>query len=345
MRAARFHGSRTPIAIDDLPDPRPGFGEVVVRVAACGICASDLHFVNGDVPLPVRPPITLGHEASGTIEAVGADVPGWREGDRVSLTGGRPCMACPSCLAGRVEECENFLVMGSHYDGAWAELLRVPASQLVRLPDSVSFEHGAIACDAVATPFAALTDRGALRPGERVGIWGIGGLGTHAVQIARLAGASFVLAVDPLPAARERATALGADLALDPSEDVPSALRAATGGRGLDVAVEMVGVPAAVKQALTSLARGGRVVVAGQSLETLDAGPILALSWFGLSLLGHLGYERRHLEDVIELIARGRLDLSASVSDRLPLDAINDGIERLTRKDEPTVRLVVLPNG
>src|SRR5438105_15746518 len=177
------------------------------------------------MPLPVAPPITMGHEASGVVIAVGSDVPVWTCGDRVSLAAGKACMACAACAAGRLEDCRNSQIMGIHYDGTWAQAVRVRWYAVARLPDEVSFEHGAIACDAVATPFAALTGRGNLRPGERVGIWGIGGLGTHAVQIARPAGASFAVGIDPLEAARDRAKSLGADLVLDPKDDVPNAIR------------------------------------------------------------------------------------------------------------------------
>ena len=208
----------------------------------------------------------------------------------------------------------------------------------------MSFEHAAIACDAVSTPYAALVERAALRAGEYVGIWGIGGLGTHAVQIARLLGAGFVAAVDPLPAARERALRLGADVALDPAaDDVVGEIRTATGGRGLDVAADMIGRAAVVAQALRAMARGGRIVIVGQSFETLDAGPILIFSVLGLSLLGHLGYRKAHLEQVLDLIARGRLDLSGSVSDVLPLDRVQEGVDRLTSKEGSPVRILVAP--
>ena len=343
MKAGRFLGMGQPVTVHDVPDPAPGPYDVVVRVEACGICASDLHLLHGEIPAPVPPPFTMGHEPSGVVAAVGSEVPVWREGDRVSVAAGKACMACSSCASGLLDECRNPQIMGFHYDGAWAEQLVVPFYALAALPDAVPFEHGAIACDAVSTPFAALVDRGGLRPGERVGLWGIGGLGTHAVQIARLAGASFIAAVDPLPAARERALALGADVALDPSDDVPGAIRDATGGRGLDLAVELIGKSAAARQALSSCTRGGRVVLVGQSFESLDAGPIILLSVIGLSILGHLGYTKRHLEDVLALMASGRLDVSASISDRLPLDRVAEGVERLASKEDAPVRIVVTP--
>jgi D-arabinose 1-dehydrogenase-like Zn-dependent alcohol dehydrogenase len=344
MRAARFTGAGRPLAVDEVRDPSPGPGDVVVRIEACGVCASDLHFLRGEIPLPVLPPLTLGHEAAGTIWAVGSEVPVWKEGQRVALLAGRTCMRCRACAAGRLEDCRAPEVMGAHYDGGWAELVVVPWYALARIPEGVPFEHAAVACDAVSTPYAALLERGGLRPGERVGLWGIGGLGTHAVQIARLAGASFIAAIDPIPEARERALALGADIALDPSGDVPGGIRDATGGRGLDLALDLIGKTAVVRQAMLSLSRGGRVVLVGQSFETLDAGPIALVSFLGIGILGHLGYSKRNLEDVLALMASGRLDVSGSVSGRYPLERAQEAVDRLASKEGAPVRLLITPN-
>jgi 2-desacetyl-2-hydroxyethyl bacteriochlorophyllide A dehydrogenase len=344
VRAARFAGPGLPIEVTEVPNPTPGPNDVIVQVEACGICASDLHFIQGEMPLPVPPPVTMGHEASGTIAQVGSEVFAWKEGDRVSLMAGKGCHRCDRCRAAMFEDCRDRQVLGIHFDGAWAEYVTMPWYAVAPVPDGVGFEHAAIATDAVATPFAALSERGALEPGERVGLWGIGGLGTHAVQIARLMGASFIAAIDPLPEARDRATALGADLALAPDDDVPGLIRGATRGRGLDLAVDLIGQTRVIKQALQSLDSGGRVVVVGQSLQPVLAGSVLALSFRGLGLLGHLGYRKHHVERVLDLIAAGRLDLSGSVSAILPLDRINDGIDQLARKSGAPVRVLVIPN-
>ena len=309
---------------------------------ACGVCASDLHFIDGEIPLPAPAPLTLGHEPAGVIEAVGSEVPVWREGARVAVFAGRPCLQCKACASGLIEDCANPQVMGAHYDGAWADHVTAPWFALAELPENVPFEHGAIACDAVSTPFAALVDRGGIRPGDRVGLWGIGGLGTHAVQIARLSGASYIAAVDPLPAARDRALALGADLALDPGEDVPGAVREATGG-GLDLAVDLIGRTAAIRQATMSMARGGRVVLVGQSWEPADPGPIVAMSFLEIGLLGHLGYRKQHLEQVLALMASGRLDVSGSISGTYPLDRAAEAVGRLRSKEGSPVRLLLTP--
>lgn len=341
MRAARFHAPGQPVVVEDVPDPSPGPGEVVVRVEACGICASDLHFIDGDIPLPVSPPVTLGHEAAGAVVAVGRDVPMWTEGSRVAMAAGKACLRCRTCAAGRLEECRAPQVMGAHFDGGWAEYVTVPWYSLAAVPEGLPIEHAAIACDAVSAPYAAIVERGALRPGERVGLWGIGGLGTHAVQIARLAGAGFIAAVDPLQEARERALALGADAAFDPTEDVPRLVRRQ--GGGLNLALDLIGRAAVIRQALASLTREGRVVVVGQSFEPLEAGPIAVLSFLSATIVGHLGYRKRHLEEVLSLMASGRLDVSGSISGLMPLEQVNEGVRRLRDKEEALVRLLVTP--
>ena len=343
MRAARFVAPGRSVELVDLPVPEPGPLDVVVRVEACGICLSDVHLFDGSIP-PVKQPVTPGHEACGVVAHTGKLVSGWRTGQRVSLMGGRFCGTCSNCTTGRMDSCLNPEIMGFHYDGAWAEYVVVPFYALSGVPDGIPAEQAAILADAVATPYAALTERAALRAGESVGLWGIGGLGTHAVQIARLVGAALVIAIDPLSSARERAVALGADAALDPmADDVVAQVAALTDGRKLDVAVDLVGSNAVMRQAVECLAIRGRAVMVGLSLDPLHLGPGILLGVQSQSILGHLGYDKRHLDALLTLLARGRLDVSASISDVLSLEDVGRGIERLARKEGDPIRLIVRP--
>ena len=342
MRAARFTGSDRSLAVMDVPVPEPGPLELLIRVDACGICLSDVHLIDGSIP-PLIDVVTPGHESSGTIATVGGEVPGWKEGQRVALAGGKPCGMCRMCIRGRMDECQSFELMGFHYDGAWAEYVRVPYFTVTPVPDGVAPEHAAILADAVATPYAALTDTAKLHPGESVGLWGIGGLGTHAVQLARLLGAGLIIAIDPLASARERALKLGADAALDPtSGDVTMEISQLTGG-GLDVAIDLVGANAVLYEAVRSLRRRGRAVMVGLSMDRVELGPGLIFGTQAHSLLGHLGYSKRHLDELVTLLANGRLDLSTSISDVMPLEEVPRGVERLASKEGDPVRLVVTP--
>ena len=343
MRAARFDAASGELSVQDVPVPEPGPGEVLVRVEACGICLSDVHLIDGSLPGPL-PAVTPGHEAAGVVERTGEQVQGWAPGDRVLLSGGRPCGACSRCVRGRYTDCLAFEIMGFHYDGAWAQYVVVPGPTLTSVPDGLPLEQVAVLADAVSTPYAAITARAQVRPGEAVGLWGIGGLGVHAVQVARLVGASPVIAVDPLPSARERALALGADVALDPrSEDVVARVREVTGGLMLDAAFDLYGSGAVLAQTVACLGRGGRAVMVGLSLDDVSLGPGVVFGVMNHALLGHLGYEKRHLDELVQLVQTGRLDLSGSVSDLLPLEDVADGVQRLRDKTGNPVRLVVQP--
>ena len=343
MRAQRLYTDSKTIAVEDVPIPEPGPGEVLVKVAFCGICHSDLSLINGTFPafLPV---VTQGHETSGTIAKLGPGVTGWKEGDRVVVAAGRPCMACVNCRRGDVTNCLAIQLMAFAYDGGWAEYTVAQAFGLTRVPDNVPLEQAAILADAVSTPYAGLTDRGALRPGESVALWGIGGLGVHAVQIARMVGAAPIIAVDTLPAARERALAAGADHALDPAaDDVPARIREITGGLGVDLAVDLVGANAVLAQAAASIGRHGRVVMIGLSPQPIQLGMGTIFGVQSHALLGHLGYRKEHLDQLVTLVTHGQLDISGSISDVMPLEDVARGVQRLASKEGNPIRLVVKP--
>ncbi|MGH2739398.1 MAG: zinc-binding dehydrogenase [Actinomycetota bacterium] len=343
MLAARFTESGKPLSLEQIPIPSPRAHEVLVRVAACGICLSDVHLIEGSVP-PIVSPVTPGHEACGLIAKTGLMVSGWSEGERVVMTGGRYCGVCKRCGTGRYEDCIAWELLGFHYDGAWAEYVVAPALALSRVPDGIPSEQAAILADAVATPYAALLETGGLQVGESVGLWGVGGLGTHAVQLARLMGAATIVAVDPLDGARKRALDLGADVALDPGdEEFTARVMEATDGLGLDLALDLIGKNDAIKQGVMSLTRGGRCVVVGQSAERIELGPAVLFSTRATKLLGHLGYRKRHLDDLVGLVANGRLDLRGSITDIIPLTKVNEGVRRLREKDGDVIRIIVKP--
>lgn len=317
IRAARFDAAARTLTVREVERRAPLPHEVVVKVEACGVCLSDIHLLDGSLPISL-PVVTPGHEAAGTIVEVGSSVPVWQVGQRVVMAGGRTCMQCVNCASGRTSECLAFELMGFAYDGAWADQVVVPYAALAAVPDGVPIEQAAIIADAVSTPYAALTARADVRPGESVGIWGIGGLGVHAVKLARLMGAAPIVALDPLPDARSRALAAGADVALDPTgEDVVAKVREVTGGVGLDVALDIVGSARVLAQAEPTLARRGRLVMVGISMEPTALGPGAMFALQSQTLMGHLGYAKEHIDQLLRLVALGRLDLRDSISDQV----------------------------
>jgi len=343
MRAERFYADSKTIAVEDIPMPAPGPGEVLVKVAFCGICHSDLSLINGTFP-PQRPVVTQGHEASGTIARLGAGVTGWAEGDRVIVPAGKPCLACPNCRRGDLPNCLRIQLMAFAYDGAWAEYTVAQAIGLTRVPDNVPLEQAAILADAVSTPFGAVVRTGTVGIGESVGVWGVGGVGTHIVQLARLVGAVPVIAVDVKPAVLERAIELGADHAFDARDDqLKEKIADLTGGRMLDVAFDAVGLKSTFEQALDCVTIGGRLVGVGMSAESPTVGPT---SMFGLTqkqVLGHLGYQNVDIETLATLVSSGRLDISRSISDIVSLEDIRVGIEMLESQESNPIRILVKP--
>ena len=343
MRAERFYADTKSVALEDVPIPEPGPGEVLVKVAFCGICHSDISLINGTFPAQ-RPVVTQGHEASGTIAALGPGVNGWTEGDRVIVAAGRPCGRCPNCRRGEGADCLRMQLMAFAYDGAWAQYTVAQAAGLTRVPDNVPLEQAAILADAVSTPYGAVVHTGRVGVGESVGVWGVGGIGTHIVQLARLVGAAPIIAVDINPAVRERALELGADHTFDSGDpDLREAIGEVTAGRGLDVAFDAVGLKATFEQALDCVTTGGRLVGVGMSDQCPTVGPT---SMFGLTrkqVLGHLGYRNADIETLARLVSLGRLDLSRSISRVIPLEDVAVGIEMLERGEGNPIRILVQP--
>jgi D-arabinose 1-dehydrogenase-like Zn-dependent alcohol dehydrogenase len=343
MRAIRFDRVAGTLSLDEVPTPVPDVGEVVVKIAACGICESDVHRIDGVVQ-PRLPVYTPGHEAAGVVAAVGTHVERWAPGDRVVMAAGRQCGECAACRVGAGSDgCTDLRMMALHYDGAWAEYAVTSSTSLVAVPESISLEQATVLSGAVSTPYGAI-DTARLRPAEAVGVWGLGGLGTHLVQLARVCGASPIIALDTWPAARELALERGADIALDPANTrLESYVKGVTKGRGLDVAFDLVGRARSLTQARAVLGDRGRLVVVGTSLDVDEPGPEFPLTHNNQTVVTHTGYRVKHLEDLVELVDRGRLDVSASISAILPLARVADGLQRMREYDGKLLRLLLRP--
>lgn len=236
----------------EVPDPVAGLGEVIIRVAAAGVCGTDRHLLLGE--FTGRPPVILGHEFSGTVEAVGDGVTSHAFGDRVACDPNIACGACPPCRMGRINLCENLVAIGVHRDGGFAELCAFPAHRALKLPNGLSLRDAALS-EPLACCLHAL-DIGAPKPGERVTILGGGVIGLLCLQLARLAGAD-VLMVTRSPQRRRIAEEFGALSVATPEE------AASVFARGADLVLECAGVGDTVRQAPSLAARGGRVVIVG----------------------------------------------------------------------------------
>jgi (R,R)-butanediol dehydrogenase/meso-butanediol dehydrogenase/diacetyl reductase len=332
VRAVRWHGAGD-LRIETVEVPPPSAGEVLVQVGYCGVCGSDLHEIaDGPHAIPVSTPhnlsgavapLTLGHEFSGTVAATGSDVQGVSVGDRVAVEPNYRCGTCTACREGRYEVCSGFGFAGLMGDGGMAEYALVPSYMVQPLPTGFD-----LAAAAVLEPAAVALHgirRSTFAAGHAALVVGLGPVGLLLCALLREKGARLVVAVDPVPARRELAARLGADVVLTPDDDVPATVRRVTGGDGAHVAFEAVGAQATLDTALAALRPGGEVLLLGLVAELRI--PAFDMVNAELRVTTSVGYRDCH-EELIDLASTGRLDLAALITDVV---ALGDAPAALTR--------------
>ena len=341
MKAVRLLQPGHALVGESVPAPAPGPHDVLVRVRAAGICHSDAHYRAGVAP--TRLPCTLGHEVSGVVEACGGLVTDFRAGDRVCLNYLVTCGDCAYCRAGNEQFCVNGEMIGKHRDGGFAEYICVPARGVLRLPDAIPFEHGAVLMCSSATALHAL-NKARVASGDTVAVFGVGGLGVSAIQLAKLRGAGSVFAVDIHPRKLELARRFGATAVDARAGDPAVEIRRLTGERGVDAALELIGLPLTMAQAVRSLAIHGRAALAGLTDGQVSFSPYHDLLNREAEIIGVSDHLHGELRELIGNVERGELDLSAVVTQTVPLDAVAinrvlDGLEAFGGD----VRAVVTP--
>ncbi len=343
MKAVQLIQPGQPLELRDIPIPAIGPREVLVRVKAAGICRSDMHYRAG--VSPVSPlPMTLGHEVAGVVERVGAEVSTLVAGDRVCLHYQLSCGDCEYCVRGTEQFCRSGQMIGKHRPGGYAEYIAIPARNAFRLPAEIPFVQGAIMMCSSATALHALK-KAEIQPGDSVAIIGAGGLGMSAMQIAHAFGALDIFAVDIDDVKLSMAAGFGAIPINNRQTDAVAEIRRLTGGRGVNAAVELIGLPATIRQAIEMLAVQGRAVVVGLSKELVSVDPYNELVNREAKLIGCSDHLAQEIPFLIELTRRGKLDLSHVVTQTLPLDAgaINACMDRLERFGAGQVRAVITP--
>lgn len=319
MKAVRLVEVHKPLQMQEIPLPTMGDGDVLVRVKAAGICHSDVHYRAGKSP--VRPlPMTLGHEVAGVVEQVGKQVSMVKVGERVCLHYLLTCGDCYYCSTGNEQFCSQYSMLGHYCSGGYAEYIAVPERNAVHLPDEIPFEQGAILMCSSATSFHALR-RSRLQAGETVAVFGLGGLGVSAIQLAYAFGALDVYAIDVNGHKLRLAEKYGAIPVNAASSDPVAEIRRLTQNKGVDVALEVIGLPQTMKQALQSLGIMGRAVVAGITDKPLEIDTYRELLGNENEIIGTNDHLLQELPLLIELARRGKLDLSDAVTRTVPLDA------------------------
>jgi propanol-preferring alcohol dehydrogenase len=328
MRAvviARYGGS---LEATWRPMPRPGPGEVLIRVRASGLCSTDLHLLSGRQPLGELPRIA-GHELAGDVVELGDGVTQWRQGDRVTAAIDVTCGRCRHCLTGETQLCRTMKRIGFERDGGHADYVAVPQANLVALHPEISYEAAAILPDAVACMYHSLIHQGRVGIGQRIVILGVGGLGIHGVQIAKSVGAE-VLATSRQPQRVALAEMYGAVGINTSHESLEAAVARFTDGEGVDLVVDNIGNRASVRQGLAVLRPGGKFLVVAYLDETFEV-PSMPLFKTELQIIGCRGSTKQDLIDVVRLVRTGQVRpvLGASYA----LDQIQEAAARLESGD------------
>jgi propanol-preferring alcohol dehydrogenase len=340
MKALRLIAIGSPLEEHAIDVPRVGPDDVLIRVRAAGICHSDAHY-RGGVPPVARLPLTLGHEVAGVVEKAGAQVANFKAGDRVCVHYLITCGDCAFCRAGNEQFCASAEMIGKHRDGGYAEFIAVPERSVFALPDEIPFEQGAIMMCSSATSLHALR-KARLRPGETVAVFGVGGLGISAVQLATSLGAAKVFAIDINPSKLAIATRFGA-IPVDARQDPVAQIRELTNGCGVDVALELIGLPLTMRQAVQSLAVLGRAAIAGLTQASFEIAPYSELLSKEAEIIGVSDHLAREIPMLLEFVCEGKLDLSRDIIRAVPLQAaaVNAALDGLEHFGDD-VRVVIV---
>lgn len=329
----KFEMREMPIAL--------GAKDVLVRVAACGVCGTDVHIYNGDKgSAEVKPPVVLGHEFSGEVVDAGSCVTTVKAGDHVSVDPNIYCGQCHFCRTGKKQHCENLLAIGVNRDGGFAEYCVVPESQCFLLDPAVPLTHGAM-CEPVACCIHGV-DRAAIRHGDTVCVIGGGAIGLIMVQLAKLAGASKVILSEPVALRREIGRKVGADYAIDPiSADISTSIKGITGTDGVDKVIECVGNLSATEQAFEAAKRGATVLLF--SVPKPDAVFGLALMDVfkkELTISGSFINPDTH-QRAVDMINSGKLQLDPVITHSFALEKLEEAIFAQISSD--SIKVVVVP--
>jgi len=341
MLAARITKPGVGFEITEVEVPRIGPNDVLVAIKAAGVCGTDLHYSRGEFLPPL--PRTFGHEGAGVVQEVGSEVTDVKIGDRVAIHYVISCGVCKHCMMGNDNRCRRRISIGHDVDGFFAEYVRVPSRNAVRIPSNVSFEWAAVTGCAVSTAYHAVTISG-LRRSDNAIVFGAGGVGLHAAMWARFFGAGKVISVDLVDSKLETARAYGADVTVNPSkEDVLEVVKRETDGWGVDVAIECSGSHAAMEQAIKA-AKGknayetGSIVSVGLQLKPFEAN-FMGLREGRLMVSGD--HNREELVEILRLEETGRVNLSKSITKHIPLGQINEAVNLLATHQEGVERTVI----
>jgi L-iditol 2-dehydrogenase len=332
------------LEMTDMPIPAVGASDLLVRVRACGICGSDVHGYDGSTGRRI-PPIVMGHEAAGTIEQIGSAVSGFKVGDRITFDSTISCGTCQFCRAGNINLCDNRRVLGVscgdyRQHGCFAEYVSVPQHIAYKLPEKLGFEQAAMV-EAVSIAVHAV-GRVPSVLGKSVLVVGTGMIGQLILQTLRIAGCGTLIVIDVDESRLEKSRKSGADHALNATApDVVAQIIALTNGRGVDVAFEAVGAAASFQTAVSSVRKGGAVVLVGNVSPKVEL-PLQAVVTREISLFGSCASSGEY-PVCLDLMARGKIEVQSLISDAASLDQGPQWFERLYAREPGLMKVILKP--
>ncbi|EOQ96608.1 putative chlorophyll synthesis pathway protein BchC [Leptospira wolbachii serovar Codice str. CDC] len=343
MKAAVLPAGARSLEIQELDLPTLLPNQVKIKVKACGICGSDIHLVLHGKMKASYSPCVPGHETSGVVDEIGEEVTKFKKGDRVVVSAGTSCGKCKHCLAGRENLCEEIGVLGFNQRGGFAEYLQIEERYLHHLPDEIPFTEGAILADAVSTPYHAVKYQGEIKPGDTVAIIGCGGLGIHAVAIAKALGAGRIFAVDIDSGSLENAKAYGADelILVEKNMQVGKVLKEKSGG--IDLLCDFSGYMPNIENSVRAMSRGGRIVLVGIGRNKLEIPMPFFLIERQIRITGSYGSDRRAIPELIQLYKDKKLSLTKSISGVHKLEETNEFLHALEEKKGNPIRFIINP--
>ncbi|MEI7473933.1 MAG: zinc-binding dehydrogenase [bacterium] len=337
MKAAVLHQNNNFLTIEEVELPLINDDEILVKVIACGVCHTDLHYIDHGVDTFQSKPVILGHEISGIVEDSKSEY--FEIGDKVLLPAVYTCGECSFCLKGRENLCKNFTMLGNSINGGFAEYIKVKAKDSIKLPDSMLLEESCIIADAVSTPYYAVVHRAKVAKYENVLIVGCGGVGINAVQIASMLGAN-VIACDindnKLKIAKELGAKHTVNLAKD---DLKTFLK--DNKITINKAFEIIGQPKTIELAYKMLGVGGKLCIIGYTNQNININPA-KIMFYEQEIIGSCGCPPRIYPEIIELVEKGKLNLSKVINNKYSLDAVNKAFDEL--RSGKILRNIILPN-
>ena len=339
MKVAYFQGPKQDplFEIQDVEIPKPNSNEVLVKNYASALCGTDLHIIDGSLLRNIRGdwlaykdlPIVIGHEAAGIVEEIGSSAKRSDIGDRVYTAPNIFCGYCTYCVRGKTNLCNNRKVIGLHYPGFHSEFFICDEKSLYNLPDNIDFNTGSLIGDTLGTAYHAIKQI-EIKPGDIVSIWGLGPIGITVAQMAKIVGASKIIAIDIMPERIQLAKDLGMDICVH-SDEAHNVIMELTKNEGVDISIEVSGIDKVLENAFTTTRKGGKILIVGIHSKKFNL-YTLALSYREISMIGTFSHTFSEYEHITNLVSSNKIDLKSLISHNLPLEKINEAYKLFMAK-------------